>query len=94
MIAGTEHLYGKGYALLEWSAPMDSNTSARSNPKRASTSRYRLRKVQRHEEILAAAFEEFAARGYAEARLDDLPLLQEQRTSLLDPLAPPDSSGL
>lgn len=32
----------------------------------------RKRKPQRQEEILAAAFEEFAAKGYAEARLEDV----------------------
>jgi AcrR family transcriptional regulator len=38
--------------------------------KKASPTRGRKPKPQRHEEILAAAFEEFAAKGYAEARLD------------------------
>lgn len=40
--------------------------------KQAPTSRGRKRKLRRQEEILAAAFEEFAANGYAEARLQDV----------------------
>lgn len=67
------------------SVTMDS--SAGSKPKRAWASLSRRRRQPCHEEILAAAFEEFAARGYAEACLDDLPLLQEQRTSLSGRLA-------
>ena len=39
---------------------------------KASTADGRKWKLQRHAEILAAAFEEFAAKGYAEARLDDV----------------------
>jgi len=39
---------------------------------KASAAQSRKWKLQRQEEILAAAFEEFAAKGYAEARLDDV----------------------
>ncbi len=37
-----------------------------------STSRTREAKLHRHDQILAAAFEEFSAKGYAEARLEDV----------------------
>lgn len=44
---------------------------ARRSPKKASQ-RGRKRKEERPQEILAAAFEEFAAHGYAGARLEDV----------------------
>ena len=51
---------------------MGANPSARIKVKRAPASPGRQHKRERQEEILAAAFEEFAAKGYAEARLDDV----------------------
>lgn len=51
---------------------MVTHTPPRRNGKKASTADGRKWKLQRHAEILAAAFEEFAAKGYAEARLDDV----------------------
>jgi AcrR family transcriptional regulator len=51
---------------------MGANPSARIKVKRAPTAPGRQHKLQRQEDILAAAFEEFAAKGYAEARLDDV----------------------
>lgn len=51
---------------------MLTRTSARRNIKKASVIHGREWKLQRHEVILEAAFEEFAAKGYAEARLDDV----------------------
>lgn len=44
----------------------------RRNFEKVSTADRRQWKLQRHKEILAAAFEEFAAKGYAEARLEDV----------------------
>ena len=58
--------------MTEESVTMVTHTSARMNVKKASAAHGRKWKLQRHEEILAAAFEEFAAKGYAEARLDDV----------------------
>jgi AcrR family transcriptional regulator len=52
--------------------PMETHTSARMNVAKVSTPHGRARKLQRREKILAAAFEEFAAKGYTEARLDDV----------------------
>ena len=51
---------------------MPSNTPARIQIKRAKGSPGRVHRLRRQEEILAAAFEAFAAKGYAEARLDDV----------------------
>lgn len=51
---------------------MFSDTPGRIDPKRTSASLVRQRRLERQEQILAAAFEEFAAKGYAEARLDDV----------------------
>jgi AcrR family transcriptional regulator len=51
---------------------MVAHTSSRRNFKRAAAAHSRKWKLQRHVQILAAAFEEFAAKGYAEARLDDV----------------------
>jgi AcrR family transcriptional regulator len=42
------------------------------NVQKVSRAHRRKWKLQRQEDILAAAFEEFAAKGYAEARLDDV----------------------
>ena len=58
--------------MTEQSVTMGTHTSARMNVKKASTAHGRKWKLQRQEEILAAAFEEFATKGYAEARLDDV----------------------
>jgi len=51
---------------------MGARTATRLKAKSVSAAENRKWKLQRHEEILAAAFEEFAAKGYAEARLDDM----------------------
>lgn len=58
--------------MTEQSVRMITRTSTRMHVKQAPTSRGRKRKLRRQEEILAAAFEEFAANGYAEARLQDV----------------------
>ena len=50
---------------------MGAKSLARRSPKKASQRR-RRRKEERPQEILAAAFEEFAANGYAAARLEDV----------------------
>jgi AcrR family transcriptional regulator len=51
---------------------MSAQTPSRKNVKKALAVQDREWKRQRHEDILAAAFEEFATKGYAEARLDDV----------------------
>lgn len=58
--------------MTERSVTMGPNTSVRISAKRLPVLSERQRRVERKEEILAAAFEEFAAKGYAEARLDDM----------------------
>jgi len=50
---------------------MASNSPARRSPKKTPP-RGRRRKEERPQEILAAAFEEFAAKGFAEARVEDV----------------------
>src|ERR1019366_8073803 len=57
--------------MTEGSVTMATHSPARRNPKKVSTIDGRKWKLHRQEEILAAAFEVFAAKGYAEARLDD-----------------------
>lgn len=47
-------------------------TTAPTGPRKLSTSRSRKSKLRRHQQILAAAFAEFSAKGYAEARLEDV----------------------
>jgi AcrR family transcriptional regulator len=71
VIALTELFSAHQYALTEWSVIM-SHTSARINDKASPHAGTQASKTQRQEAILTAAFEEFAARGYAEARLEDI----------------------
>lgn len=51
---------------------MNKQPSARADAEKKVSFHRRNSRPQRHDEILAAAFEEFAARGYAEARVDDV----------------------
>jgi len=51
---------------------MTSTPSTRTNTDKLAPIHGRDLKVRRHQEILAAAFEEFAAKGYAETRLEDV----------------------
>jgi AcrR family transcriptional regulator len=51
---------------------MNDQDSARTESQRARASHDHNWRARRQSEILAAAFEEFAAKGYAEARLDDV----------------------
>jgi AcrR family transcriptional regulator len=58
--------------VTEQSVTMALNTPARVHTKRTSRFSSPQRREERQDAILAAAFEEFAAKGYAEARLDDV----------------------
>lgn len=51
---------------------MKAQNTIRLNPDNRSGFRGPQHRLRRHDEILAAAFEEFAAKGYAEARLEDV----------------------
>ena len=72
MIGDTEHIPPTNQSVTERSVTMGTSTSTRANFKRTPASQGRTWKLQRHEAILAAAFEEFAANGYAETRLEDV----------------------
>lgn len=58
--------------MTEESVTMVTQTSSRKNLTKGPVAHDRKWKILRHDEILAAAFEEFAAKGYAETRLDDV----------------------
>jgi AcrR family transcriptional regulator len=54
------------------SVTMVTHSSSRRNLTKGRVAHSRKWKSLRHDQILAAAFDEFAAKGYAEARLDDV----------------------
>jgi len=58
--------------MTEESVTMVTHTSSRNNLKKGPVAHGRKWKLLRHHQILAAAFEEFAAKGYTEARVDDV----------------------